>query len=538
MLANKQKKGKLTILLTVVIVGLVCACSAVGATLNVPGDYATIREAIDEASWGDTVYVAPGTYEIDEPESLEMKPGVILRSAEGPEVTTICGWAKCGCNVVTGADNSTITGFTITGSGSCAGPSYTDSAISCVSSSPTITNNIIAYNLQHGIYCKDSSPTITNNIFTANGGCSIYIYEDSSPTITNNTIANNYGYGIYRYKNTSPTITNNIITSNWFGIYSFLPELVPCTNYNNFWDNKGDYINCSAGPDDISADPMFVNPVVGDYHLKASSPCIDAGTNGAPALPSTDFDGNSRVVDGDGDLEAIVDMGAFEAIVGSTPEGNDVVVEPVDPVTGSTPVTLTFDNVTEGGVTTVTSTTPSEEQGAPQGFKFGNPPVMYEITTTADYTGSITVCFDYSGASYGNEANLKLYHRSNGGWVDITNPDDPPDNPNPDTENKIICGTVTSLSLFGNFELVDPVELLGELAGKVIGLNLQQGIETPLCNYLDQAAKHLDAGRVEKAIDRLENFIDKVEKDKKIPEADADALIADVLEIIDLLIAE
>jgi len=86
--------------------------------------------------------------------------------------------------------------------------------------------------------------------------------------------------------------------------------------------------------------------------------------------------------------------------------------------------------------------------------------------------------------------------------------------------------------------LLDPVELLLDLAQNVVDLELPQGIETPLCNYLDQATKHLDAGRVEKAIDRLENFIDKVEKDKKIPEADANALIEATLEIINLLIED
>jgi hypothetical protein len=52
---------------------------------------------------------------------------------------------------------------------------------------------------------------------------------------------------------------------------------------------------------------------MGDFRLKAGSPAIDAGTNSAPLLPPKDFANQPRVIDGDGDGNAIVDMGAYEA---------------------------------------------------------------------------------------------------------------------------------------------------------------------------------------------------------------------------------
>jgi hypothetical protein len=55
-----------------------------------------------------------------------------------------------------------------------------------------------------------------------------------------------------------------------------------------------------------------------DLHLTAGSPCIDAGDNAAPNLPSTDIDGDNRRIDdptvpdtGNGD-PPIVDIGADE----------------------------------------------------------------------------------------------------------------------------------------------------------------------------------------------------------------------------------
>jgi predicted outer membrane repeat protein len=62
--------------------------------------------------------------------------------------------------------------------------------------------------------------------------------------------------------------------------------------------------------------PAFIGGA--NYHLTASSPCIDVGTNSAPSLPSTDIDGNARIIDGDDDGSAVADMGADE-FVPSTP---------------------------------------------------------------------------------------------------------------------------------------------------------------------------------------------------------------------------
>jgi YD repeat-containing protein len=63
------------------------------------------------------------------------------------------------------------------------------------------------------------------------------------------------------------------------------------------------------GEENIDADPLWVNPAIGDFHLQAGSPCIDAGIWDA-CVPLYDKDGTPR--------DAFPDMGAFE-YVGASP---------------------------------------------------------------------------------------------------------------------------------------------------------------------------------------------------------------------------
>ena len=57
---------------------------------------------------------------------------------------------------------------------------------------------------------------------------------------------------------------------------------------------------------------MFINAADGDYHLQSDSLCIDAGDNSVVDANYPDLDGNARIMDGDGDGMAVVDMGPYE----------------------------------------------------------------------------------------------------------------------------------------------------------------------------------------------------------------------------------
>src|SRR5215469_12929394 len=62
----------------------------------------------------------------------------------------------------------------------------------------------------------------------------------------------------------------------------------------------------------ISVNPEFVG--TNNFRLKDGSPAIDAGSNSAPNLPSTDIASNPRIINGNGGTTAIVDMGAYEFV--------------------------------------------------------------------------------------------------------------------------------------------------------------------------------------------------------------------------------
>lgn len=123
---------------------------------------------------------------------------------------------------------------------------------------------------------------------------------------------------------------------------------------------------------------------------------------------------------------------------GSVSSGTGVLSQPVDASTGTSPVTLTFSQVTTGG--TASLTTSAAGPPPPAGFKFGNPPVYYEISTSAAYTGPVSLCIDYTGISFGNESNLRLLHYENGVWVNITTSVNPATN--------LLCGSTASFSPF------------------------------------------------------------------------------------------
>lgn len=265
----------------------------------------------------------------------------------------------------------------------------------------------------------------TNNFIEGNcpSGISINAYlqgeyqEDPNVLLANNTIVNSCQYGIEKgLVQGQVTLTNLIV-----------------------WNNGDDLVNVNAtysdiedgdpGEGNISAHPLFVDPAGGDFHLMSASPCVNAGTNAVPGLPSKDYDGDPRIVNG------TVDMGADEYIA-NTPSGAQVRVEFPEARTD-----VNFASVAQVGQTTV-----DKHIGyppAPNGFVLlTDPTYLYEIATSAVHSPPIRVCVQYEEpVEPVDESLIRLLHEENGEYVDRTLLP-------VDTIDNIVCAEVTSLSGF------------------------------------------------------------------------------------------
>jgi predicted outer membrane repeat protein len=162
------------------------------------------------------------------------------------------------------------------------------------------------------------------------------IYATRGPNLVNCVFAHNsaqYGAGIYDggeqlHHATNCTFFANTASVHGGGIYydTDYPYELYVTN-SILWADQPEEVYIHDGevlvsysdiqggwPGDgnMDAAPLWVDPDNGDYHLSPGSPCIDTGTNDAPYLPDYDFEGDDRIMDGDGDTVAIVDMGVDE----------------------------------------------------------------------------------------------------------------------------------------------------------------------------------------------------------------------------------
>ncbi|HOP47267.1 MAG TPA: choice-of-anchor Q domain-containing protein [Desulfobacteraceae bacterium] len=238
--------------------------------------------------------------------------------------------------------NITITNNIVTGNAAVSngGGVYASSQSNVGAAGNIIVNNNIIHGNSVGVSGYDGGGvmadsysssgtagniTMTNNLVYSNSagrfgeGVAVISHVSSGTagtvTLTNNTITENCDSGIcYGLFMSGQTVNcyNNIVWANtdYMGADIYLnPSIVTAQGCNN--DYETIFGSWDVSGSNISANPRFTV----SYHLRPGSPCIDTGKNDPPGgLPSTDFEGDQRIIDGNHNGTATVDIGADEYI--------------------------------------------------------------------------------------------------------------------------------------------------------------------------------------------------------------------------------
>ncbi len=328
--------------------GSYLALKIVGTTvLRVPADYPTIQAALDAAHPGMCVEVAPGTYREHD---LDFGgKAITLRSQdpEDPDVVAATRLSAEGAGTVILFDDAErrealVDGLTIRGGKGEGWPVQMGGGITLrADASPTIRRCVIENNgavcdrpecvdfieepdyrgLGGGIRGDYASPLfdsciIRNNLANRGGGA---YFLGGSPLFVNclivdndlavDTIYDGQGGAVFASESQlvfrSCTVANNNPGDENAGLYlrggqcDLLNSVVWANGADDLFVEYGDIFidHCDiGGPWEgagvIHAAPLFAAPEVGDYHLRACSPCID--TAASEPIEAYDFEGDSR----------------------------------------------------------------------------------------------------------------------------------------------------------------------------------------------------------------------------------------------------
>jgi parallel beta-helix repeat protein len=188
----------------------------------------------------------------------------------------------------------------------------------------TIDSNVTHANEDSGIEIVTGSNDnlVVNNVTYDNGDHGVDVLASLRNRIVSNTVYRNVTAGINAEgSSTGTTIANNISVDNGIAsprtrgnirvdsnsisgttidydlIHLTTPDIMVvwgATSYTSlaaFRAGTGQEANGTQG------DPKWVNASIGDFHLLAGSPAIDAANSGVSGHPSTDVEGTARVDD-------------------------------------------------------------------------------------------------------------------------------------------------------------------------------------------------------------------------------------------------
>jgi nitrous oxidase accessory protein NosD len=213
------KIGVVLLILTVAVTH-----GATAKDIVVPSDYATIGEAINSSSFGDTVYVLPGTYN----ERIEIKEGVNLVSFAGDDGNELIDGPgnkkvlKRALRTVIDGTGLQTPGYLVSFPKDTTAPMRLDGFT--IMNMPKYRTGLNLFLVE----VRGCSPEVVNNILAKNRswggilstglgvGMGPPLETVARPIIRNNVIYDNHGPGIANGPNSAALIVNNEIFDNQF----------------------------------------------------------------------------------------------------------------------------------------------------------------------------------------------------------------------------------------------------------------------------------------------------------------------------------
>ncbi|MCK5037650.1 MAG: tandem-95 repeat protein [Thermoplasmata archaeon] len=258
------------------------------ATWNVPGDFGSINEAINNAGvvGGDTILVGAGTYT----QNVFVHKQLTIIGEDRDTTIIDANYAGHGFNII--ATGASVSGFHVINAIAPSNGIYLDNANLC-----NISDNIVS-NSDAGIYAISDNSIISQNHVYDNEWVGIRLWGSENNTVWgNNASLNDQGINLYGDANTNTVYGNTFFNNSNHGIY-----LAANSNLNTFHNNTVSYSNYSIYFDGACLGNTFYNNNFKNAnidHVNDPAPAGNFYDNGLPdggnywddyAGVDTDFD--------------------------------------------------------------------------------------------------------------------------------------------------------------------------------------------------------------------------------------------------------
>ena len=264
------------------------------------GDFTTVQKAIDAAISGDSVFIYAGTYDSIRVDSKSIQ----IIAGSGPASSIIDAKGKTTAVKLSGYPNQTsISGFTIKGgvgdlnNDGLGGGIRIEAGVQA-----KVDNCIVTGNDDGAIYFADSSKTTVTNVLVY-GNDKSFIVNSGEVNFINSTFAGeelssemksgaslNFINSIFMNEIIADDTVENISVWTNYSLFRYGEDAIDANLVKNF--------NWGVGM--LSGDPLFLDTLDTDFHLKKKSPAIGVGitsidvNNTTFVAPEKDLDGNNR----------------------------------------------------------------------------------------------------------------------------------------------------------------------------------------------------------------------------------------------------